>query len=69
MDENAKEVSRVEPAGAQGGRPSAKVVLKCMIERKGKELNSLYVLMDHINWDALSRKDEELLWGYFVRRD
>lgn len=69
MDESAKKVSSSMPAGTGIGRESAKAVLQRKIERRESEVNALRVLRDYIDWDTLSKEDEELLWGYFVRRD
>ena len=55
------------PAGTPVSRQSAKAVLEETIKRKEREVDALRVLMFYIDWGNLTKRDEELLWGYFVR--
>ena len=51
------------------GRDLAKRVLEQKIERKGKRVASLRVLLKVIPWELLSSEDEEALWNHFAFRD
>ena len=54
------------PPNTGDSRMNAGAVLDDKIERCEMKLNSLKALKDSINWETLSKKDEELLWHLFV---
>lgn len=53
---------------AQGLRQNAKGVLRDMIKREEKYIQSLITLDRAINWELLSREDEAAIWHFLTTR-
>lgn len=51
------------------GRQGELQVLQDKLLRKQRDLDAIQVLLRVIPWEKLTEVEEELLWGYFVRRD
>jgi len=65
MDKKSVETAKDTP-GVEASRMSARGVLVRNIERSDRRTESLQLLVDIIPWNALSRKQEELLWNLFL---
>ena len=49
-----------------GARQSAQSVLEQEIKRAERRLEALQVLMERIDWGIIGKREEEMLWEFFV---
>lgn len=66
MSENVK--PRIAGQAVLASRQNAKGVIADKIKREQKKVEALQVLLDELDWDNLTSRQEAALWDFFISR-